>query len=192
MHIIRVHDPARRPSSWTDIIQPGQCVAFPSDAASGIPCDLAGRTSSDPLDGVCMLSDTLPEAEAWCRQTVRDAPGLRFDVFDAEGRVHPALLTIVHPSREVSLDTHPAGLRRRRALAWVLIAIGASLIVFAYRERHGAGGIDIDIIVPAIIGINLGLAGGRLLWMNLIVRETERARAARVADQIRPTRPPGP
>jgi hypothetical protein len=74
----------------------------------------------------------------------------------------------------------------------VLIAIGASLIVFAYLERHGAGGIDIDIIFPAVIGINTVLVGGRLLWMNLIVRETDRARAARVADQTRPTRRPGP
>jgi hypothetical protein len=99
--IIRVYDPARRPSSWTDLILPGQFVAFPSDAASGIPCDVAGRTSSDPLDGVCMLFDTLADAEAWCRKAAGDAPALRFDVFDAEGRVNPALLTIVHPSREV-------------------------------------------------------------------------------------------
>ena len=40
---------------------------------------------------------------------------------------------------------------------------------------------DIDAIFPGIIGINLVLAGGRFLWFNLGIRETERARRERLA-----------
>lgn len=190
MQIIRVYDPGRRPANWSEIIQPGQFVAFPSDNASGVPCDCAGHRASDPLAGVCVLFDTLEDAEEWCRDTVAATPSIRLDIFDAEGRVNPALLTIVHPSFEASLDAHPASLRRRRATGWALIGLGVSLSAFAYAERHGAGTLDIDIIFPAIIGINLVLFGARLLWMNLIVRETEREREARAGDRRRPGRPP--
>ena len=190
MQIIRVHDPTRHPPSWTDIIQPGQFAAFPADAASGVACDVAGRCSSDPLAAVCVLFDALEDADAWCRQTVAATPSIKFDVFDADGRVNPALLTIVHPSREASLETAPAALRRRRVAGWASIALGAGCIVFAYVERHGAGTLDIDVIFPGVVGINVLLLGARLLWMNLIVRETERAREARVAGRTRPSRRP--
>jgi hypothetical protein len=156
---LRIYDASRRPASWAEIVRPGQFVAF-----------------ATPSDGTCVLFDSLDEARAFCEAGVLAAPEKRFDVFDAEGRASPPLLTIVHPSRAQGLDSHPGMLRRRRVIAWALIAGGALVLIYTYWKFD-----DIRAIVPGVIGINMLLAGGRLLWFNLAVRETERARGERLA-----------
>lgn len=142
-----------------DIIRPGQFVAF-----------------GTPSDGTCVLFDSLDEARVYCETAVRASPQARYDVFDAEGRAHPPLLTILHPSRQQALDTNPRVQHKRRVIAWALIAAGAVLILWTYWTLH-----DIEAIFPGVIGANLLLAGGRMLWYNLAVRETERAREDRIA-----------
>ena len=159
MQVVRIHDPARRPASWTDIIRPEQFVAF-----------------ATPSDGTCVIVDSLAEARAYCEAAVQAAPATRFDVFDARGRAESPLLTIVHPSRERVLDTHPRVMQRRRVIGWSLITGGALLLIWTYWQFP-----DIDAIFPGVIGINLVLAGGRFLWFNLGIRETERARRERLA-----------
>jgi hypothetical protein len=159
VQVLRIHDPARKPASWAEIIRPGQFVAFAS-----------------PSDGTCVLFDSLAEARAHCEAAVQAAPATQYDVFDADGRAHPPLLTIVHPSRAHALDAHPRAVRKRRVLGWALIAAGIPLIIYACWIPT-----DIEVIFPGVIGINLIIAGGRFLWFNLGVRETERAREERVA-----------
>ena len=159
VQIVRIHDPERRPASWAGIIRPGQFVAF-----------------ATPSDGTCVLFDSLAEARAYCETAVLSSPAVRYDVFDAEGRAHPPLLTIVHPSRGQTLDTDLRVQHKRRTIAWALIAAGAVLIIWTSWALH-----DIEAIFPGIIGLNLLLAGGRMLWYNLAVRETERARQERLA-----------
>jgi hypothetical protein len=159
VEVVRIHDPDRRPASWTDIIRPGQFVAF-----------------ATPSDGSCVILDSLAEARAYCDAAVGAAPATRFDVFDAQGRAESALLTIVHPSREPALDTHPRAIRRRRVIGWALIIGGALLLIWTYWKFP-----DVEAIFPGVIGINMLLAGGRFLWFNLGVRETERARRERLA-----------
>jgi len=157
--VLRIHDPARKPASWSEIIRPGQVVAF-----------------GTPSDGTCVLFDSLAEARAFCEAAVQAAPATQYEVFDAEGRAQPPLLTIVHPSRAHALDAHPRAVRGRRRLGWALIAAGIPLIAFASWRPP-----DIESIFPGVIGINLLIAGGRFLWFNLGVRETERAREERLA-----------
>lgn len=159
MQVVRIHDPARRPASWTDIIRPGQFVAF-----------------ATPSDGTCVIVDSLADARAYCEAAVQTAPATRFEVFDAQGRAERALLTVVHPSRERALDTHPRAIHRRRVIGWSLIIGGALLLIWTYWQFP-----DIEAIFPGVIGINLVLAGGRFLWFNLVLRETERARGERLA-----------
>ena len=96
MQVVAIHDPRRRPASWTEIIRPGQFVAFAA-----------------PSDGNCILFDSVAEARAYCDAAVEAAPATRFDVFDAEGRAQPPLLTVVHPSQ--ILDTDPRPVRSSRA-----------------------------------------------------------------------------
>jgi hypothetical protein len=159
VQVVRIHDPARRPASWAEIIRPGQFVAF-----------------ATPSDGNCVLFDSLAEARAFAAAAVEAAPATQYDVFDSDGRTHPPLLTIVHPSRAHVLDAHPRAVRKRRVLGWALIAAGIPPIVYACSIPA-----DIEVIFPGVIGINLIIAGGRFLWFNLGVRETERAREARIA-----------
>jgi hypothetical protein len=178
---VRVYDPDRRPASWAQIIGPRQFVLFARDLDSGVPCGTDGRPFASPELGTCVICDSLAEAQAVADAAVQAAPSLRIDVFDAEGRARPPLLTLVHPSRAQEAETHPRVLGRRRIIAWALVAAGIPLIAFAYVEHK-----DRDIILPAFIGINMLLAGGRLLWFNLAVRETERVRAARLDDAATP------
>ena len=155
---MRIHDAARKPASWSAIIRPGQFVAF-----------------ATPSDGTCVLFDSLAEARAYSDAAVQAAPAARYDVFDAEGRVHPPLLTIVHPSRAHTLDDHPRALKKRRVIGWALIAAGIPLIIYACWIPT-----DIEVVFPGVVGINLLIAGGRFLWFNLGVRETERTRQERL------------
>ena len=159
MEVVRIHDSARKPASWSEIIRPGQFVAFGA-----------------PSDGTCILFDSLAEARAYCETGVQAAPAIQFDVFDAEGRANPPLLTIVHPSREPALDTHPRAQHKRRVIGWALIAAGIPTIIYACSIPT-----DIRVIFPGFMGINLLIAGGRFLLFNLSVRETERARQERLA-----------
>jgi hypothetical protein len=170
---VRLYDPGRRPVSWTEIIGPGQFSAFSTALDSGLPCDPEGHPFAEAAVA-CVLFDSLDEARAFCESAVLVHPGIRFDVFDASGRVNPPLLTVVHASRAQTLDTDPRGIRLRRTIAWVLIVSAVPVLALAYSLR------DVRAIFPGFIGINMILAGGRLLWFNLAVRETERAREVRL------------
>jgi len=175
MQAVRVYDPDRRPANWTELIGREQFVAFAKDVETGVPCGANGRPFADPSQTTCILFDTLDEAQAFCEGAVRLAPRVLFDVFDAEGRANSPLITVVHPSHAWRLDTDARALHRRRAIAWALIAAGVPTIIYAWLWRA-----EIEVIFPGFIGINLIVAGGRLLWLNLGIRETERARQERL------------
>ena len=157
------------------MLRRGQFVVFARDLASGAPADFAGRPYAEASLAECAVAASVEEARAFAEAAVAQAPTLRLDIFDHEGRGHPPLLTVLHPSRADAADTHPRVLRKRQIIAWALIAVGIPLIVFAIVERR-----DRDIILPAFLGINMLIAAGRLLWFNLGVRETERIRQERL------------
>ena len=175
MRIVRLHDPGRRPAAWTDIILPGQFAVFATDDATGVPCDMDGVRFAAGAE-TCAIVDSIDEARVVCETALQQHPSIRFDVFDSDGRTRPPILTVLHPDRADALETSPRQMRKRQVIAWALIIAGIPLMVFAsveYRER--------DIILPAFLGINMVIVGGRLLWMNLALRETERTRERRLA-----------
>ena len=180
MESVRLHDPGRRPADWTEIIRPGQVAVFAKDEATGVPCDPDGKPFASVSEATCLIVDSMAEARAFCEAAVDRHPAVRFDVFDSDGRVRPPLLTVVHASRASGLETSPREMRRRRVIAWLLIATGVPLMVFAYVEYR-----ERDIILAAFLGINMVIIGGRLLWMNFALRETERARERRLAAAVR-------
>src|SRR3954452_20731288 len=104
MQVVRVYDAGRRPPNWTEIIRPGQFVAFAKDLDTEAPCDPSGRPFGSADAVSCIIFDSLAEARRVCHEAVDHAPPVRFDVFDSSGRSSPPLLTIVHASRVATLD----------------------------------------------------------------------------------------
>lgn len=176
MQVLRLHDPGRRPASWTEIIQPRQFAAFAKNLDTGAPSDPDGRPFSDPSLATCVVFDSLDEARRFCEAAVSRRPAVRFDIFDAAGRANPPLIVVMHPSLAASAEAGPSALRRRRAIAWTLIVCAIPTLVLAYFLRDGG-----HQIFTGFIGVNMLLAAGRLLWFNLALRETENARRDRVA-----------
>jgi hypothetical protein len=66
-------------------------------------------------------------------------------------------------------------MERRRRIAWGMIAAGVPLLFLAYWV-YEAG----HALFPGFIGLNLIYAGGRLLWFNMALRETDRTRQQRL------------
>ena len=58
MQVVRLHDPARRPPSWMQIVKPGQFVVFAKDLDSNVPCDADGRRYADPEEASCVVFDS--------------------------------------------------------------------------------------------------------------------------------------
>jgi hypothetical protein len=177
MQVVRVHDPSRRPASWTEIIESGQFAVFSKDDVLGVPCDLEGLRFAHADDVTCVVAGSIDEARQLSERAVERHPSLRCDVFDADGRTRPPLLTVVHPARAKTLETSTRQTWIRSVSAWTLIVLSVPLLVYAWllfdsRER--------DVILPTFFGINMVLVALRLLWMNLLLRETEGARERRL------------
>ena len=174
MEVLRLYDPDRRPASWLACVRPGQFVAFTSRLGHGAACDFDGRPFETPGTESCVVFESIEDARVACETQARARPDLRFDVFDAEGRVNPPLLTIVAPSSERLLDDSPEQLRRRGRLALLLAVTGLALVAIDALQR----GLYTRFI-GIIVGFNMLLAAGRLALMTVSARERERTRRAR-------------
>lgn len=177
MRVVRLYDPAREPQSWMQIIRPTEFAAFATRVDSGVACDAAGAaTSAD--DATCMIFETLPAAEAFCRAQVDRHPNVRFEILDSAGRRRLPILTVVHTSHGETLDGTPKKMRWNRNMAAAMLVAGPTLIWFDWHFYDGL------IILPTVVGINLVLIGARLLIMNRGHVAAERARQARVEQAL--------
>lgn len=179
MQVLRLYDPSRRPPSWTDIIRDGEFAAFAKNLDTEAPSDHDGHPVAAVTDATCVLFDSLEDARRFCEERTQHNPSIRFDVFDSTGRVNPPLLTIVNPLRADRLDDNPRALRRRARLGYALIL--GSLPLFAFQYWGDTEGV---FILPMFLGINLLIAGGRLLLMNVGSKDAERRRQERLS-QVR-------
>ena len=181
---LRLYDPDRRPSSWTDIIQPRQYVAFSQLLESGASCDAQGQPFDSVEDVTCLLFNALGEARAFCEEQVQQAPQIRFDIFDSTGRGSGPLIVIVHPSRRASLEGNPRGVRLRYGVAVGLLIAAVALFWYDYRNGRGI------LIFPTVIGVNLVVAAARLIQLNVSYAHAERERQQRLAEHVEPSRGP--
>lgn len=172
---IRVHDPERRPPSWTDIIRPGQFVAFAKFLDGGGSCDADGRPFATPSDTSCVLFDTIDEAASFCTERAKQHPGVSFEIFDSAGRVNPPLIVVVDPSRATKAANNPRSIRLRQYSAIGLILCAVALFWVDYSQEGDL------LILPTIVGVNMLLAAGRLLQMTTSMRAAERERQERLA-----------
>jgi hypothetical protein len=116
---LRLFDPDRRPTSWTEIVQAGQYVAFSKTIDPGASCDIDGRPFASAEDATCLIFDRLEAARGFCEEQVVRVPRVRFEIFDSTGRANAPLLVIVirrEPpgSREIHMESAFVRARRSR------------------------------------------------------------------------------
>jgi len=171
--VVKLHDPARR-EAWTADLRPTDLVAFASFDETGGPCDTEGRSFASSSDVTALVFEQLADARRFCEAQVTTAPHVRFEIYDSAGRVNPPLLVVVNPSRAHTLTGSPRSALTRRIIALALIVGAFPLFWFDY-QRDGL------LILPTFLGLNMLVIGGRLLFMNLAVRDVEKERRERLA-----------
>ncbi len=176
MEVLRLHDPDRRPPSWTGIVRPGQFAVFSKFIDTGGPCDAQGRPFDSTDDATCLVFDRLADARAFTESRVQDAPAVRFEIFDSASRAQPPILVVVHPSRASTLDANPRGMRIRKYAAGALALGALPLFWFDYTTSDGR------LIFPTVIGINMLIIAARLVQLNASYADAERRRLARLSD----------
>ena len=157
-------------------MRPGQFVVFSKDAVTGVPCDAEGREFASASDATLLVFDELEDAREFCERRVADQPSIQFDLYDSDGKANPPLMTIVNASRAERRDEHPQAFRRRRRIAVGLIVFTVVFLIFGYVVDK-----DGTFVLPFVLGVPLLVAAGRLLLMNLGIRDTERERQKRLA-----------
>jgi hypothetical protein len=172
--VLRLYDSERRPQNWVDIIQPTQFVVFSSDIDTGTPTDADGRPFPSPSAATCLVFESIVEARRFCDARVVEVPSVRFEVFDARGRVESPLLDIVSPSRAGTREGNARALRLRTWAAILMIAAAPLLIWYDFETSRGS------LVLPSFLAVSMVVAALRLLFMNMAVREAERARRARL------------
>jgi hypothetical protein len=149
MQELKLYDPARKPANWIDLVHPGQYAVFHTDVQSNIGKKPDGRFPGPDEDSICLVFDSLAEAETYCEGKVEEISNLRCDVYDHTGKSGTPMLTYVNKAYLKSP-------RKHAYWGWVLIAVSAP---FFWVEWHWHG----TLIVPVIVGINLVFAGLRLV-----------------------------
>ena len=176
MVTLRLFDRVRQPPDWTEIIRPGQYVAFSKTIDTGGSCDQDGRPFASTADATCLLFDDLTEARAFCEEQVTRVPAVRFEVFDSAGRRDPPLLVIVHPSRIAALEGNPRGIRVRKWAAYALLAGAVPLFWYDYQHDQGM------LIFPTVLGINMVIIAARLMQFNSAYVQAESLRQKRLEE----------
>ena len=150
MQTLKLYDPTRKPAEWTGLVHSGQFAVFHTDIATDVEKTPEGQYLQPGDESVCIVFDSLPEAEAYCEAKVEAIANLRCDIYDHTGKSRPPMLTYVN---KVHLKTST----RRVYLGWALIA--ASVPPF-WIEWHWHG----TLVVPMVVGLNLIFAGLRLVY----------------------------
>ena len=173
---ILLYDDRRRPRSWTEIVQPGQCAVFLRDDQLRVAVGRDGKPR-DSNTATCILFDAVDDAERYCRALVAENPRISCQVLDAGGPVNPPLLVVKRD--HAGGDEEPRGWMARHRKLVIVLLIASALPLFWLDWRHPAE------LVLTIIGINLVVAALRLLLWELTARSNERQRLARLEDHRR-------
>jgi len=171
---IRLFDPRRKPSDWTDLIGPTQCAVLLRDRKSSVPLSPAGQAFAKREDATCLLFDRLEAAQKFCEAKVLELPNICCEIMNAQGRAHPPLLVITHPDYHREDDTGPVWSRRRRLLSVGLVLISGPLLWLDWRSHA-------RLVVPTLLAFNRILLAMRFLYWDFGVKHRENERRKRLA-----------
>jgi hypothetical protein len=161
MQELKLYDPTRKPSDWTDLVHPGQYALFHTDVRSDIEKKPDGHFLSPGEDSTCLVFDSLAEAEDYSEAKVEQISNLRCDIYDHTGKSKLPMLTYVNKA-------HLKSPKKRVIWGWIIVA--SSLPCF-WIEWHWDG----TLIVPMIVRINLVFAGLRVVYWGAGGVEKRRA-----------------
>ena len=150
MQQLKLYDPARKPSEWTGLVHAGQYAVFHSDIATDMEKTPDGKYMNPGEDSICLVFDSLAEAEAYSEAKVEAISNLRCDIYDHTGKSRPPMLTYVH-------KIHLHAPAKRAYWGWALVA--ASLPLF-WIEWYWNG----TLVVPMVVGLNMVFAGLRVVY----------------------------
>jgi len=170
---IRLYDPNRDPPEWTGIILGTQCAVFLSDVSTSEPLSREGKPFPRAAEATCLVFDSLDAAQRFCQSAVHDQPNICCEVFDSQGRAHPPMLVIIHPSQQGLDDPGAAWSRRRRLIAALLFAGGIPLFWIGWRSRG-------SMILPTFLGIGMVIVALRFLHWDFGLKHAQRERQKRV------------
>ncbi len=128
-------------------------------------------------DATFLLLDSLEAARRDCEARVEKFPEMYCEIFDAEGKARPPMLTILHPSAAAKDELSERSVGRRKIGAIVLIV--AALPLFWW--DHRANG---TLVVPTYVGITLIILAFRLLYWNMARGERIREQERRVEEHL--------
>lgn len=172
--ILKLYDPERTPPNWVDIVRSTQFVAFCSDVQSGGTTDAEGKPFASAAAATCLVFESLTDAQQFCEARVVEIPSVRFEVFDARGRVESPLLVVVNPAHAAALEGSASGIRLRKWIALAMFAAAPPLIWYDFAMTRGS------MVLPSFLAVSMIVMALRLLFMNMAVREAERTRRARL------------
>ena len=121
MQVLKLYDPTRKPTEWTGLVRAGQFAVFHSDVATDVERTPDGNYLQPGEESVCIVFDSLADAEGYCETKVAEIPNLRCDIYDYTGKSNPPFLTYVN-----KVHLNPGSSRAR--WGWALVA--ASLPLF--------------------------------------------------------------
>lgn len=160
----KVYDESRTPRDWTSLVGATQCAVFFKDAETSAPLSPRAERVARTRDCTFLLFDSLAAAREFCDARVLEFPFLCCEIFDSHGKARPPLLVIVHPSMAPRDEASASSVRKRRILAFILLAAGPPLIWWDWRSRG-------ELILPTVVGIGMIVAALRLLQWNAGLRD---------------------
>ena len=96
VQVLKLYDPTRKPTEWTGLVRAGQFAVFHSDVATDVERTPDGNYLQPAEDSVCIVFDSLADAEPYCETKVAEIPNLRCDIYDYTGKSKPPFLTYVN------------------------------------------------------------------------------------------------
>jgi hypothetical protein len=172
----KVYDETRHPPEWTSLVGAAACAVFMKDVETSTPLSRDGAVVL-PKDCTFLRFDHFAEAREFCEAQVQRYPAMCCEIFDAQGKAKPPLLTVVHPSRAQKDGLSDRWLSRR-TIAIVSILCAVPLFVWDWHEEG-------YLILPTIIGINLVSFALRLLYWNTARKDRDREQEQRLQEHLR-------
>src|SRR5215469_5876977 len=129
----KVYDETRHPPEWTSLVGAAACAVFMKDVETSTPLSRDGAVVL-PKDCTFLRFDHFAEAREFCEAQVQRYPAMCCEIFDAQGKAKPPLLTVVHPSR-AQKDGLSHRWLSRRTIAIVSILCAVPLFVLGLARR---------------------------------------------------------